>query len=141
MSRLVRRATSLLFLAFSIILAVFVIPYHTEAGFGGPIAPSTLPTTAAVLIGLGAVFALFEPAAEDQPDYRLLRRALVFVAIIGTAVGLIALIGFRWTAPLLSLAIMMMAHERRLVWLAVGVGCVPVAIWIIFDILLVRPLP
>lgn len=140
MSRLLGRASAFLFLVLSVVLAVLVVPNHTEAGFGGSISPATMPAAAAVLIGIGAFFALFEPSAEDQPDYPILSRAFMFIALIGAGIGLIAVIGFRWAAPILSLAIMMVSHERRLIWLAAGAGGVPLAIWVCFEVLLGRPL-
>jgi hypothetical protein len=35
---------------------------------------------------------------------------------------------------------MLAAHERRLGWLAVGAGLVPFLVWLLFDVILGRPL-
>jgi len=140
MSWFLRRGSALLFLISSVVMIAFVIPDQTETGFYSVIQPGTMPAVAAALIGIGAFLALFEPTARDGPDYPRLARASLFVALLLGAAALVEVIGFKWTAPILALAVMLTAHERRWAWIVTGALIVPLIIWLVFDQLLGRPL-
>jgi putative tricarboxylic transport membrane protein len=141
MTRLSGRASAVLFLVVSAALIIWIIPQNTETGFVGSLQPSTMPTVAAALMGLGAAIAIFERSAADAVDTGLLRRALAVIALLLVAALMTHFIGFRWVAPLLCLVTMLLSGERRPAWLFVGAGVVPGLIWAIFEVGLGRPLP
>jgi glucan phosphoethanolaminetransferase (alkaline phosphatase superfamily) len=106
----------------------------------GSVQPGTMPMIMAWLLGLGAFFALFEGTSKDAPDIVLLKRSALFLAVLGLSLVLTLHVGFKWAAPVLSLSVMLLSYERRLAWMAVGAGLIPLMIWLLFDVFLGRPL-
>jgi len=138
---LVRRSSSLFFLMLAIIAVTVVIPANTEEGFGVFVLPKTMPTAAAIVIGLGALIALFEASGEDALHVGTTMRVSLFVLLLVASSLAIGQIGFKLAAPFLGLSVMMLAGERRWLWLSVGSLGMPLAIWLLFEVLLGRPLP
>lgn len=141
MSWLIGRASALLIVVVSALLVIWVIPANTGPGYAGSLQPATMPTIAAGLMGLGALLSLFEPAARDTPDLAHLRRAAVVLGLLLGAVLLTPVVSFKWVAPLLCLVTMLMAGERRPLWLAAGTTLVPTLLWLVFEVGLNHPLP
>ena len=138
---LINRMSSLLLLAFACWAVTVIIPANTDEGFGVFVQPSSMPIAATVVVGLGAFITLFEAAGRDDPDLATVGQVTLYLAILAASIWLMGLIGFKLAAPILSLSIMWLAHERRWVWLAVGAIATPLAIWLMFEVLLERSLP
>jgi hypothetical protein len=137
---LIRRGSAIFVLICAVSMLIWILPAQVPDGFDGYAQPGTLPRILAWMLVIGAVLALFEPTSRDAPDVALLRRSLVFLGIVALSFAGTVAIGFKWVAPILTLALMVAAHERRLGWLAVGAGLVPFLVWLLFDVILGRPL-
>ncbi|MDT0682029.1 tripartite tricarboxylate transporter TctB family protein [Roseicyclus sp. F158] len=140
MTWLMNRASAFLMLALAAITILWIIPAQTPSGFDGYVQPGTMPRIMAWLVGIGAVLALFERDGRDTPDLALLARSALFLGALALSLALALVIGFKWAAPVLSLAVMVLAYERRWLWLTAGAVGVPLAIWLLFEVLLGRPL-
>ena len=68
-------------------------------------------------------------------------RVSLFLLLLVASSLAIGQIGFKLAAPFLGLSVMMLAGERRWLWLSVGSLGMPLAIWLLFEVLLGRPLP
>lgn len=140
MTWLIRRGSALFMLAVAAVTIIWIIPAQVPTGLDGYVQPGTMPRIMAWLLAIGAFLALFEGTSHDAPDLALLARAALFMGILGLSLALTLYIGFKWAAPVLSLSVMLLAYERRLAWMAVGAGLIPLLIWLLFDVLLGRPL-
>lgn len=134
--------TSVFFIVFGLSMYFFVIPNQVEDPiFGGYTTPATIPN--AVILGIvacGILQLLFERHKTPAIDLPLLLRKLLFGLVGGFAVWLMSFVGFLAIAPVLSLAIMLLIGERRLRLLALGIA-IPIVVWYMVEIVLVRPLP
>jgi putative tricarboxylic transport membrane protein len=145
------RIAGLFVLCFGLLMILVIIPRHTEIVDYGWTRPHTVPNVMAWVMMLAAAWLVFRPAGkvetgnpveEDRPaDLARAGRAAYYFVLTVAGFWLIARFGFAPVSPLLALAVMLMAGERRPFWLAVGGAAVPFTIWLIVAVLLERNLP
>ncbi|UJQ94716.1 tripartite tricarboxylate transporter TctB family protein [Mariluticola halotolerans] len=123
-------------------LLTVLIPNHVTS-MAGPVNPSLFPTIAAwlfVILGVAQIVMVRTATTEINGWYefiRLLGLALfVFVSLL-----LMPRIGYLPSAVLLAGAVCALMLERRLGWLALSIGVVPLGVWFTFEVILGRPLP
>ena len=135
------RLSGLVFVGFGLLPFTVVIPWQVETVAYGWLKPRTLPRILAVFMVIcGAVLAIWPPADRAGRDIRWARAAL-FAALLVVALALMSRLGFVLVAPVMALAIMLLAGERRPLWLILGAGGMPALIWLVVARLLERPLP
>ncbi|MFV0512554.1 MAG: tripartite tricarboxylate transporter TctB family protein [Jhaorihella sp.] len=135
------RLSGLFFIAFGVLLFAVVIPWQVETVAYGWLKPRTLPRILAVFMVIcGAILAIWPPADRMGRDTRWSRAAL-FAALLAAALALMSRLGFVLIAPVMALVIMLLAGERRPLWLILGAGGMPLLIWLVVAWLLERPLP
>lgn len=134
------RISGLLVAGFGLLLLLVLIPEGTEQVDYGWLRPATLPAILAWVLILSGLWTTLEnrgaPVAPGQ-----IARAMGLLALIAGGLWLMGQIGFLYTAPLLTLVLMLLIGERRPFWLALGVLGVPALIWFAVTELLSRPLP
>jgi putative tricarboxylic transport membrane protein len=135
------RVSGVFFVILGIVLYVWIIPAQTETVAYGWMRPATVPRAMAVVIALGGLWAALRPVSLERPHPRPFLRAVAFLAILAAGLYAIDLAGFVRAAPFIALAILLTAHERRPLWLAVAAIAVPFVIWLSVAIVLERPLP
>lgn len=127
--------------ALSVLFMLWVIPNHSSASATGWMRPRTLPTICASVLVLAGLGLLLRPVgAVDLPLRRWLRAGAILAAILLGLLGF-AQVGFLATAPLLLVALMLLAGERRPLWIIGGGVLIPGFVWVTVTILLSRPLP
>lgn len=135
------RWAGLFFLVLGAGLFAVVIPWQVEQVNYGWLRPRTLPLALSVVIGLCGLALLIRPPGDARPGASHWGRAMLFAGVLGLGLGGVWRFGFLPAAPPLALAIMLLAHERRPLWLVLGAGGMPVLIWLAVEVLLERPLP
>lgn len=135
------RLLGLFFALFGLLLMFVVIPRHTEVIDYGWMRPQTLPNAMALVIAAAGVLLALRPRGAVAMEWGAAGRAAAYLVLVAAGVYLISLFGFKIVAPLIALAIMLLIGERRPLWLAVGAGGIPFAIWLVVPVLLGRPLP
>ena len=102
---------------------------------------------ASAVIGAGFLFFLIPWPIDVVPAVGLVPRAFpTIAAVFVVAACLVAtfaleVVGYLYTAPVLVGAIMLLSGERRWLWYIVGLVVMPTFIWLVFEIVLRRPLP
>jgi putative tricarboxylic transport membrane protein len=123
-------------------LLFVIIPWQTErAALLTALDPKAYPSAAAILIIVTGLVQLVWPTGSALLDWRRMGRAVAIVAICVAGVLLLEFAGYLIAGPVVVAAVMLMAGERRWLWLAVGILAMPAAIWAVFELLLRRPLP
>lgn len=137
----VERVLGAIGIAFGVLLLTVLIPRHVTA-VPGYVNPATFPKVAAWLfIGLGTIQLVAGGRTAHEANLRgMARLALVAVCLAATILAM-PRIGYVPSAIGLMAAICAIMFERRVRWLAVTVLVVPAGTWVLFDILLGRPLP
>lgn len=125
-------------------LIFWIIPAATHPALFALVSPQFYPLLAAwflVAAGAGlAVSGLGSAAAREFPR-RCAAVALLAAAGLGLAVVLMLSIGFIAAGAAVVLAVMLLAGERRIPFL-IGLSAIfPFLLWLLFDVLLDRPLP
>ena len=123
-------------------LLTYGIDAHVKVtGFESP-SPQLFPRIGAwVLLVFGVAQVALTRTETELPTGRVLGRyALVSVMLIGM-VWIMEHFGFVIGAMAMLSALMLIVYERRPLWLVVTVVAVPLSIWLIFEVLLERPLP
>ncbi|MDZ7839758.1 MAG: tripartite tricarboxylate transporter TctB family protein [Gammaproteobacteria bacterium] len=131
----------LFFACVGLLLLLVVIPRQTEVIDYGWMRPQSLPNAAAIVIAAAGAVLAFRPRGAIDFDWRKAGRAALYLVLVAAGVWLIALFGFEVVAPLIAMAVMLMAGERRPAWLALGTVGIPFVIWLAATVLLDRPLP
>ncbi len=135
------RYLGLFFICFGALLYAVIIPWQVETVDYGWLKPRTLPRILAIGLGLCGVAMLVWPPHDARPSLSPWIRSSLFAGLLVVALVLMGGLGFVWVAPVLALAVMLLAGERRLFWLVAGAVAMPAAIWFCVVILLERPLP
>lgn len=135
------RLSGIVALALGLAIIFILIPIETEPVDYGWLKPATLPLVAAVIISVGGLLHLFFPKGEVQLALTDSIRALAY--LFAGLLGLWGMkqFGFKITAPLMMLGIMLAIGERRWLWLLGGSVLLPGTIWFCIEFLLERPLP
>ena len=127
---------------FGLALMMVVIPGQVETVDYGWVRPETVPNAMAVaLIVLGLMQAAFAKDGSAAWRTHAALRALGYLAVTTLAVWAMGQFGFIVIAPVMMLVLMLLIGERRLLWLGLGVGAVPVIVWLTVVRLLDRTLP
>lgn len=138
----VNRLLGAIVIAFGATLLLWLIPANVSAAPGSVMDPALFPRLAAwLLIGLGALQVLVPPGEPQvPPPWEVLRLGAVALLTLA-AVLLMPRLGYILTSVALMAVLAGLVHERRIHWLAVIIAGLPVAIWLLFEIVLQRPLP
>ncbi len=131
----------LFFACFGLLLLFVVIPRQTEVIAYGWMRPQSLPNATAIVIAAAGAFLALRPQGGVDFEWRQAGGAALYLGLVAAGVFLIALFGFVVVAPLIALAVMLLAGERRPAWLALGAAGIPFVIWLAATVLLDRPLP
>ncbi|WP_137700147.1 tripartite tricarboxylate transporter TctB family protein [Marimonas lutisalis] len=135
------RYTGLFFILFGVVLYAVIVPWQAETVEYGWLRPRTLPRVLAVVLVLCGLALVWRPVGDARPGNLHWGRAIAFAAVLVGGLVLMTRLGFVWTAPVMALALMWLAHERRALWLVLGVVGMPALIWFTVAIMLERPLP
>ncbi|MDF0600451.1 tripartite tricarboxylate transporter TctB family protein [Psychromarinibacter sp. C21-152] len=138
----VNRLLGAIVVAFGATLLLWLIPANVSAAPGSVMDPALFPRLAAwLLIGLGTLQLIVPSEAPQVPPLWEVLRLAGVAALTLAAVLLMPETGYILTSVVLMAALAVLVHERRIHWLAVIVAGLPVAIWLLFEIVLQRPLP
>jgi putative tricarboxylic transport membrane protein len=141
MNNLTDRLSGAFFLIFGLAMFFFVIPEYVENPQGGNLSPKTMPNIVAWMLAICGGLLMLRPTNHVAPDARFFMKTAACVAVLGSAIYAMSLVGFLYVAPVLALVLMLMIGERRLLWLGFGVIGMPTAIWFLVTQLLERGLP
>ena len=122
------------------LLVWWIIPWQAEEVGYGWLRPRTLPYILAVGIAVCGVWMILRPVVEELPQVNWPRAALYAGLLVG-GLALMSRFGFLWIGPPMALVLMLIAGERRPLWLAAGAAGTPAVIWLAVAVLLERPLP
>lgn len=135
------RILGLVVVAFALLLYLVIVPWQVETVEYGWLKPRTLPRIVAVVLGLCGVALMLRPSGDASPGLLHWSRAALFAAVLVAGLWGMRLVGFVYVAPVMALALMWLAHERRWLWLGLGAVAMPALIWVVVALLLGRPLP
>lgn len=135
------RILGLVVVVFAVLLYFVIVPWQVETVEYGWLKPRTLPRIVAVILGGCGVALMLRPSGDASPGLLHWDRAALFAGVLIGALCGMSLFGFVYGAPVMALALMWLAHERRWYWLLFGVVGMPLVIWIVVAVLLERPLP
>lgn len=123
-------------------LLTYGIDQHVASnGLESP-SPQLFPRIGAwILLIFGVAQVVATRSGASLPTGRVLGRYLLVSAMLIGMVWIMEWFGFVIGAMVMLAGLMLLVYERRPLWLAVAVVAVPVSIWLIFEILLERPLP
>lgn len=138
---IVERVLGGLGVGFGVLLLTVLIPRHVTE-MPGFVNPALLPQVAGWLfILLGAIQCLARVRTAKPADPVELARLGVTVACVAAAIWLMPRLGYPLSAIALAAALCGLTFERRVGWLLVSVGAVPIGVWLVFEQVLGRPLP
>lgn len=135
------RILGLFVVAFAVLLYLVIIPWQVETVEYGWLKPRTLPRIVAVVLGICGVALMARPSGDASPGLLHWNRAALFAVVLIVALAGMSYFGFVYVSPIMALALMVLAYERRWYWLVLGAGAMPVVIWYVVAVLLERPLP
>ena len=135
------RASGAFFLLLGLVTYFLVVPNFVETVEGGILAPASMPNAISLIIAFCGGLLILKPSPHSLPARHFFTAAGTYAVVLAAALFPMAVFGFEFVAPLLALLLMLMAGERRLLWLAVGAVAVPGAIWFFVSQLLDRALP
>lgn len=128
---------------FGLVLLFYLIPGNVMMFPGQPLDPSLFPRISAwMLILLGTALVLSpQRAAVTPPPWRMTLTGLAIVAAIVAAAAGFSRFGFLpSTIALMAVVVPASNESRPLPLLAIALG-LPVAIWALFEFVLLRTLP
>lgn len=135
------RWLGLFFAGFAVLLYAVIVPWQADAVGYGFLRPRTMPRIAAVVIGVCGLILMIRPPGDARPGRFRWGRAALFAGVLVAGLWAMSHLGFLLVAPPLALAVMLLAQERRPLWLVLGAAGVPALIWFAVAVLLDRPLP
>lgn len=142
LSRIGDRLSGAVVLLFAVALWAVVIPDQVDSASYGWMRPRTMPTVAAVAMGLfGALLVIFPSARPVAVSVEPVLRIGAVGVLAGAAVLAFGVFPFIVVAPLAALGLALMIGERSWPWLAAATVGVPGVIWLVVGWLLGRPLP
>lgn len=123
-------------------LLLYFIPQRVVDSGTIMLNPSLFPNIAGgVLVLLGALQLLARPDPITLPSWHELGRMAALVALTVASVVAMRWVGYLAGVIGLMAAVAVLLDERRPLWLGVMILATPTAIWLVFEILLRRPLP
>jgi tripartite-type tricarboxylate transporter receptor subunit TctC len=137
----VERVLGAIGIAFGILLLTVVIPRHVTST-PGFVNPARFPQLAAWLfVGLGTIQCFGAKASAPEVELRLLARLALVAACLVVTILAMTRIGYLASSIALMAAICAIMFERRTTWLAVTILATPIGVWLLFEVVLRRPLP
>lgn len=135
------RLQGIVVFGFGCLLLLWLVPAHVTTMPGDPLDPSLFPRIAGWLIaGLGLLqIATAKPGAAVPALAEVIGFAC-FIAALVVAALLLPRVGFLPVASGLMVASLVLLRERRPLWAALTLFGVPLFVWILFAVLLSRPL-
>lgn len=126
-----------------ILLLLYGIPANVEKlEYDVILQPRVFPQIGAIIIVVaGTLQFFFSKSKVELPSLRDFVRVLIVCGLIIASVFVMERFGFLVGAALLMAAVMYLVYERRPIWLIVAIAVMPVLIWVIFEVVLRRPLP
>lgn len=125
-----------------VLLLLYGIPANVEEVDNAIISPRFFPQIAAwIFVVAGSVQLLFLKSKLKLPSLPEFGRVLIVCVLILIMTFLMGKFGYLVGAMSMMVAIMYMVYERRPVWLGIAIVIVPIVIWVLFVIILKRPLP
>lgn len=119
----------------------YLIPNFVTAS-EGVMSPTLFPTIAAwMFILLGVIQMLTPDEPLDLPSTREFVRTAALALIVLIAVFAMEWLGFLIASIAFMAVIAGFMHERRPIWLIATIALTPIGIWLVFELLLRRPLP
>lgn len=137
---LANRVSAVFFFLFSLAMLFYLIPSQIESVDYGWMKPATLPTIISATLGIVALGQFFFPNGMTNIDLNKVIKTFFLFSIGVFATYMMSQLGFLYIAPILSLSLMLLIGERRVIWLFGGGILVPVGIWFIVIVLLDRAL-
>lgn len=135
------RLQGIVVLGFGVSLLVWLVPSYVTAVPGDPLDPSLFPRAAGWIIsGLGLVQIVLARPGGSVPEAREVFGVIAFIVALVVAALLLPVLGFLPVACGLMMASLVLLRERRPLWAATRLIGVPVFVWVLFTILLSRPL-
>lgn len=127
--------------AFGAFLLLYLIPnYVTDSD--GVMSPTLFPSIAAwMFILFGSIQAVVSGVPIKLPSTREFIRSGMITLIALIAILAMEWLGFLIVAPVFMAIITIFMYERRPLWLAATIVAVPIGVWLVFELLLRRPLP
>lgn len=126
-------------IALGLALAMVVVPAQTLQLGRAVMQPAALPAACGYAIALCGLVIALRPTPDGGAAFIVPVAGALTLALI-SYLGM-RVLGYVFMAPVLVLLLMLYMGERRLLWLGVGAGIVPMAIWVCFVFLLGRQLP
>lgn len=123
-------------------LLLYAIPANVRMVEGAMPYPAMFPQIAAWLfVGLGIIQFFFVKSEVEFPSLK--RFATFFVAVGLTLIALLFVEQFGYLPVMIALlgSIIFLVRERRPLWMVVGVLGLPIGVWVLFELILHRPLP
>lgn len=125
-----------------VLLLLYGIPANVAHVEDAMMAARTFPQMAAwIFIVAGIVQMIFVKSKLTLPTLRELLRVILVLSLILAMVFLMEHFGYLVGAMSLMAAVMVIIYERRPLWLLIAIAAVPIGVWVLFEVLLLRPLP
>ncbi|MEQ8366128.1 MAG: tripartite tricarboxylate transporter TctB family protein [Roseicyclus sp.] len=135
------RIQGIVVLAFGITLLVWLVPNYVTAVPGDPLDPSLFPRAAGwIIAALGLAQIVLARPGASVPAGREILGFVCFIGALVVAALLLPMLGFLPVACGLMMASLVLLRERRPLWAATTLIGVPVFVWVLFTVLLSRPL-
>jgi hypothetical protein len=129
-------------LTFGVSLLVYLIPTFTSPQPDSLTDPSLFPRLAGwMFVFLGGLQIIFPGSMNMTVTVREVSRLTVLTLCLVVASVLMPLTGYLPASIALMVVVMLMIYERRPLWAVLSVACVPIGVWVLFEILLKQPLP
>ena len=125
------RLSGLVLLLLGVLLYLWVIPIQIEPSEGSWLNPDSIPNVMALILATSGALLLIKPTGHKAQNIRSLVLVGTYVCVLAGGLFAISQLGFLYAAPGIALAVMLLTGERRPLWLLLGVGVMPMAIWYI----------
>lgn len=135
------RLQGLIVLGFGCSLLLWFVPAHVTSVPGDPLDPSLFPKLAGWIIAtLGLLLVVFARSDSNVPPRQEVLLMLCFIAALVVAALFLPVLGFLPVACGLMVVSILLLRERRPIWAALTFVGVPLFVWLLFVVLLGRPL-
>ncbi|PCI05133.1 MAG: hypothetical protein COB78_00485 [Hyphomicrobiales bacterium] len=126
---------------FGAFLLLYLIPnFVTDSD--GMMSPTLFPSIAAwMFILFGSIQAITSSEPLKLPSAREFIRSGMIALIVLAAILAMEWLGFLIVATAFMAILTMFMYERRPIWLVATIIVMPICVWLVFELLLRRPLP
>jgi len=123
-----------------LLMLYVVIPAGVENIDGSGLTPKTFPVWLSWLLVIAGVIQLIAANKSAVEIPKGLLRIVFLCSCFALVIYVSSFTGFIFISPVLAFVLMYFMNERRPLWLGLGVCVVPIAIWLIVDVMLGREL-